>query len=42
METPDTIPYEYVTRSLSFDPRKSSLTMFLEFVLDPLVVEGLV
>ena len=42
METPDTIPYEYVTRSLSFDPRKSTFTMFLETILDPLVVEGLV
>ena len=42
MKTPDTIPYEYVTRSLSFDPKKSSFTTFLETVLDPMVVEGLV
>ena len=35
-------PYEYVTRSLSFDPKKSSFTTFLETVLDPMVVEGLV
>lgn len=42
MKTPDTIPYEYVTRSLSFDPKKSSFTIFLETVLDPMVVEGLV
>ena len=42
MKTPDTIPYEYVSRSLSFDPKKSSLTSFLESVLDPVVVEGLV
>jgi hypothetical protein len=42
MDTPDIIPYEYVTRSLSFDPRKSTFTTFLESVLDPLVVEGLV
>ena len=42
MKTPDTIPYEYVTRSLSFNPKKSSFTTFLETVLDPMVVEGLV
>ena len=42
MKTPDIIPYEYVTRSLSFDPKKSSFTTFLESMLDPLVVEGLV
>ena len=42
MDTPDIIPYEYVTHSLSFDPRKSSFTTFLETILDPLVVEGLV
>ena len=42
MKTPDTIPYEYVARSLSFDPKKSSFTTFLETVLDPMVVEGLV
>ncbi len=42
MKTPDIIPYEYVTRSLSFDPKKSSFTIFLETVLDPMVVEGLV
>ena len=42
MKTLDTIPYEYVSRSLSFDPKKSSFTSFLESVLDPVVVEGLV
>ena len=42
MKIPDIIPYEYVTRSLSFDPKKSSFTTFLETVLDPMVVEGLV
>ena len=42
MKTPDIIPYEYVTRSLSFDPKKSSFTTFLETVRDPMVVEGLV
>ena len=42
MKTPDTIPYEYVTRSLSFDPKKSSFTTFLETILNPVVVEGLV
>ena len=42
MKTPDIIPYEYVTRSLSFDPKKSTFTIFLETVLDPMVVEGLV
>lgn len=42
MKTLDTIPYEYVSRSLSFDPKKSSFSSFLESVLDPVVVEGLV
>ena len=42
MKTLDTIPYEYVSRSLSFDPKKSSFTSFLESVLDPVVVDGLV
>lgn len=42
MKTPDTIPYDYVTRSLSFYPKKSSFTTFLESALDPMVVEGLV
>ena len=42
MKTLDTIPYEYVSRSLSFDPKKSSFTSFLESVLDPVIVEGLV
>ena len=42
MKTPDIIPNEYVTRSLSFDPKKSTFTIFLETVLDPMVVEGLV
>ena len=42
MKTLDTIPYEYVSRSLSFDPRKSAFTSFLESVLDPIVMEGLV
>ena len=42
MKTLDTIPYEYVTRSLSFDQKKSSFTTFLETVRDPMVVEGLV
>ena len=42
MKTLDTISYEYVSRSLSFDPKKSSFSSFLESVLDPVVVEGLV
>ena len=42
MKTLYTIPYEYISRSLSFDPKKSSFTSFLDSVLDPVVVEGLV